>query len=333
MNLTDIFNQAPFSVVSLTESMEHLPFKPSRVTELGLFESVGINTTVAVVEEHRGQLSLLANKQRGGEPNTRAKQNRVARSIPTAHYPFLESIQADDLIGKRKFGSENELESVTSRVNDTLEEMRQSHEVTEEWMKIGALKGTVTDGEGSTLLDLYTTFNITAPTAVDFALATDTTQVGSLAAGVIRTIENALGAQRFDKVHALCGNDFWDAFIEHPEVKYAFQYYQESRLLREDLRYTGFEYKGVVWENYRGSINGTPFIPVKDCRFFPTGGKGLFKIAYAPANFVEAVGTQGQPFYAKQRVQDFDMGIDILTQSNPMAFCTKPGALVRGYIA
>ncbi len=336
MSILDIFNTDAFSMLSLTHAIEKLPFKPNRIDTMGLFESQGIATTTAVIEERQGTLALLRSKSRGLVGDVAPHQVRVARSFVVPHYPYEDIILAADLQNKRKFGSESESESVTTAVNDQLQEMKEAHEVTLEYLRIGAIHGKVVDGDGSTeLFNLFTEFGIAEPTKVDFLLGTDTTEIGVLLVGIKETIEDALGATPYDHIHCLCSRDWFSAFINHPEVQYAYQYYQEARALREDMR-EGFDYKGVVFEVYHGSIGGTEFIPQNDssqdtCRFFPVGVRQLFVTVFAPGDFIETVNTVGQPIYAKQEVTEFQRGVKLHVQSNPLPLCTRPGVLVGGY--
>jgi len=62
---------------------------------------------------------------------------------------------------------------------------------------------------------------------------------------------------------------------------------------------------------------------------FPVGCPGLFTTTYAPAEFIETVNTIGRPFYAKQQLMDFDRGVMIATETNPLCLCTRPMTLVR----
>ena len=48
-----------------------------------------------------------------------------------------------------------------------------------------------------------------------------------------------------------------------------------------------------------------------------------------PANYMETVNTIGLPYYAKQEPMDFDKGIEVETQSNPIHLCTRPAAICK----
>lgn len=333
MAMTNPFSGTGFDMVSLTEAINLLPYVPKRLGQMGLFEPQGIDTSIATFEENNGVLSLLPSVPRGAPATPHARGGRALRAFPVPHIPLESRILASDVQDKRAFGSENALEVPTTVMNDRLAEMRRQHEATEEWLRMGAINGVIVDGDGSTeLFDLFTEFGITAITDVDFALTTETTKVGTLVMGLVEEIEDRLAEAEYDHIHALCSPGFFNLFIEHPEVKYAFQYYQESRVLREDMR-AGFEYKGVVWERYRGKVGSTAFITDGDARFFPVGVPGLFKTAYAPGDFMETANTIGLPIYAKQEPEAFNRGTRLHTQSNPLPVCTQPGVLVRGYSA
>jgi hypothetical protein len=331
MPMTDIFSSDAFGVVSLTKAINTLPYRASRLGEMGLFSSQGITTTNAVIEFRDGTLALLPSKPRGAEA-TQAKHNkRKVKSLAVPHIPYEDVVLASDVQNVRKFGSDNEMEAYSEVVNDRLEKMRQQHELTEEWLRIGAIHGKIVDGDGTTTLyDLFTEFGVGAPAAVDFDLGNADANIPSKLLGIKRTIEAALGADQYDHVHALCSATWFDKFVAHPAVKYAYQMFQEGNFLRTDSR-KGFEFQGVVFEEYRGKVNNTAFITAGDVRFFPVGVNDLFTTFYAPGNYLDTVNTIGLPIYARQEPMKFNQGMTLRTESNPLPICTRPGVLVRGH--
>ncbi len=333
MPMLDVFNTDAFNLVSLTDSINKLPYKPGRVGEMNIFEDKGISTLTAVVEEKAGVLSLLASTTRGAPGAQTPFEQRTVRSFLVPHIPYESRVLAADLQNVRRFGSESETEGVNQVVNDRLETMRQAHEVTLEWLRLGALKGIIIDGDGSTTLyNLFTEFGVSAEPDVDFLLGTATTDIGQKCIDTKRLIEGNLGMESYDHIHGFASPSWFDALVGHDDVKYAYQYFQDGATLRADNR-AGFEYKGITFEEYRGSIGGTAFLDDSsngECRFFPVGVKGLFKNYNAPADFVETVNTIGLAVYAKQEREKFDRGILIHTQSNPLPICTRPKVLVRG---
>lgn len=209
--------------------------------------------------------------------------------------------------------------------------MRAEHDVTREHLMIGAIKGKLIDADGTSVLeDFFDRFGITEE-SVNFALDVDATKVRIKCLEVKRHIEQALGAAMYTSIHALCGADFFDAFISHPDVEKAYERWQNGEFLRNDPR-SGFRFGDIVWEEYRGKVGDVEFIDAETARIFPVGVNGLFRTYNAPADFMETVNTVGLPYYAKSEMEDFDRGIKLHTQGNPLMICTRPEALVEATI-
>ena len=336
MNVLDVFNQDAFGVVNLTEAINLLPYKPARIGGMGLFGREGITTTTVLIEESEGLLALLPTAPRGGPAAYGTGPKRTMRTLSVPHIPHDGAVLADDVQGVRAFGSGSQLQSVTTVVNNRLAQMRQNHEVTLEYHRLGAIQGVLLDADGTTTIyDLFTEFGVTQVT-IDFALADAGTKVRLKCLEVSRAVEDALGAGTYDHIHAFCGATWFSDLIAHPDVEEAYSTYQEGKMLRNDPR-SGFEFGGLIFEEYRGKLipseGSTPATALLDtdtARFFPVGMANLFKTYDAPADFIEAVNTPGRPVYAKQERMEYDRGIKLHTQSNPLNICHRPKVLVRG---
>ncbi|WP_067521627.1 major capsid protein [Endozoicomonas ascidiicola] len=120
---------------------------------------------------------------------------------------------------------------------------------------------------------------------------------------------------------------FYDARVAHDYVKDAYHRYQDSALLRNDPK-SGFRFGDVDWEEYRGQVGDIPFIKSDEAYVIPEG-TGIFRTWFAPADYIETVSTIGLPRYAKQKTLDFDKGVQLHTQSNPLPVCLKPRAVIK----
>jgi hypothetical protein len=150
-------------------------------------------------------------------------------------------------------------------------------------------------------------------------------------------MSDILGGVPFTGIHSFVGDDFFDDLLSHPEVRETFKGWSEAQILREGYigpnrsSYGIFEFGGIVWENYRGGIiEGKTFIESDKANFFPTGVPGLFKTAFAPADYIDTVNTIGQRLYTKQYRMQNDKGINLDTQMNALQYCTRPKVLLRG---
>lgn len=467
----DIFRGDAFNVVSLTAAINKLPYKPTRISDLGIFQQKGINTTMATIEERDGKLGLLTNQARGTMPTVNTIGLRKMRAFLVPHIPMNENVMAEQVQNLRAFGSADQMEPIAVAINERLQSMKDWIDVTREYYRIGSLQGILYDGDASSVLyNWFTEFGIsqtvinvdftnynpfTAPAALTTAdggaggnlsagaytykttFVTNSgetqggtasnsttlsgahkmaltaipvgpagtlyrnlyrttaggtayqylTQIGDnttttytdniadanlgvntaptvsnisnagipynsvmdmkqVATKVIRAIEDALGVTLYRGIRALCGNSFWDNFINHPTVTHAYERYlaagdtgtggsffrqqQRQQLNRQgdNVAPGGFEFAGVIWENYRGHIGTNYFVPDKQAIVFPEGCPDLFIEHTAPAPFVETVNTIGMPYYAKQEMLRFGTGIELHAHSNPLPLCTRPGALI-----
>ena len=335
MTTLDVFNNNAFSMVTLTDAINKLPFVPGKVGQLGIFSETGVSTTTVMIEERQGSLSLIPTSPRGAPATQNIHNKRKARSLVVPHIPLEDTILADEIQNVRAIGSESDLEGVQQIVSQRLLDMSNKHDATLEYLRIGAIKGQILDADGATVLyDLFNEFGVTQIAEINFDLDNVSPTPGSIKRichQIKRDIQDELGAAPFTEIHAFCSSTFFDDLVTHPEVTKAYDRYQESLFLRQGQARSNFEYADIVFEEYRGSVAGIDFIPEDKAYFFPIGTPGLFRQYNAPADFVETVNTIGLPRYAKQAIDDeFQRWVKVHTQSNPLPICTRPRVLIKG---
>ena len=324
----DIFNDDAFSVVSLTKAIEDTPFVPGRVGQLGIFSEEGVSTTSISIEKVGSTVSLVPAASRGSSGRPMGNDKRQMIPFTATHLPQRASILADEVQNLRAFGSETEVETAQRLMNRKLAKMRRDLDTTIEYQRIGAIKGSILDSDGSTeLLNLHTAFG-TSVTSHNLVLGTAGTLVRNKVIEARRKMEAALGGLTYSGARVLCSASFFDALVGHAKVEAAFDRYMNGEFLREDQR-GGFYFAGVFWEEYRGQVGSTKFIADGEAWMVPEGVPDLFVTNYAPADYMETVNTLGQAYYAKQEPKDFNKGIDVETQSNPIHICTRPAVPVK----
>ncbi len=335
MPALDIFTSNAFSMVSLTDAINKMPYVPGKIGRLGLFREQGVPTTSILIEEKEGSLTLVETTARGAPAIQNTHNKRKARSLTVPHVALEDTILADEVQNLRAFGSENTLAGVQQVVNDRLSEMATKLDATLEHLRIGAIKGQILDADGSTVLyDLFTEFGVSQHAEIDFDLDNATPTAGAVKKKchkVKRKIEDELGATPYEHIHCLCGSAFFDDLTTHPEVTEAYNRYLDGLFLRQGQARGSFEYAGIVFEEYRGKVGTVEFTGANKAYFFPVGVPGLFRQYNAPADFVETVNTIGLPRYAKQAVDaQFARWVTLHVQSNPLPICTRPRVLIRG---
>lgn len=339
----DVFNSDPFSLVSLTEGINNVPFIPGRLGQLGIFEEEGVTNTAVLLEEEDGVLFLVDNAKRGAPGKRGAGSKRRARTLQTTHLPAAATILADAIQGVREFGMSDQAKTVENVINKKFVTLSNSLDATLEHLRVGAVKGVILDADGSTeIYNLFTEFGVSQEAEVDFDLDNANPASGVLrkkCAAIVRKVGDNLGAIPFSGVHCICGDAFFDDLLAYPEVVESYKGTPMAQVLRDGYVYPNgdgtkisgaFEFGGIVFENYRGKVGNVSYVGTDAAHFFPVGATGLFKTFFAPANYMETVNTLGLPKYAKIAPDTkFNKHVDLEAQSNPLPICTRPKVLMK----
>jgi Phage major capsid protein E len=192
----DIFNNDAFSLVSMTAAVEKMPTVPSFLGSLGIFESEGIETNIASIEQVGQTLSLIKTSARGTAPAMGSTDKRSLRNFNIPRIAKSDQIFAAEIQGIRSFGTESELETVVQKVAQKQAKLLRETALTLEYHRLGAIQGILLDSDASTLYNYFTEFGISQPAEIDFDLDNASPARGVLMAAVKsvkRTIIRALG--------------------------------------------------------------------------------------------------------------------------------------------
>lgn len=331
MSMKEAADAGKFTVQHLTASINKSKVPKNRLAELGIFEESGITTTHADIEFKDGKLIIVTEKQRGDKGDSLQKSDRTVKPFKCVHLPVTGEISADSLQNVRAFGQEYADGSGGEQWDEVISEettrMRQSIELTIEMMRMGALSGKVLGKAGNVIHDFFVEFGLNeadAKNVIDFSNPKGVRN--QLAEAKRESKKNQAGVPA-TRYRALCSASFMDALMEDEGFRKAYERYQDGAAFREDVR-AGILWDGVIWEEHTEELpDGTLMIPEGEARLIPENNKGLFITRFAPANYAETVNTKGLPLYAKGKMQDFDKGVDLEAQSNPLNVCTSPLAV------
>lgn len=335
--IIDVFDNDAFSTVTLSDRVSRMPHVPMRIGEMGIFETTGIRTTDISIQQENGNLALIPYTDRNAPDNVFNGGKRNAFKIETGHFPLKRVIRPDEIQNVRAWGDQSELQVVQDVVDDKAKEMIPSHSATLEYQRLGALKGYLLDSNGTDIIEnLYDRFKLT-PKVQFFDLSNPNAKIRLKCLAAKRQIEAGLGGTVYVAVRALCGAGFFSKLISHPDVERAYERWAESgqvgAMLRNDPRFSGFEFGGIFFEEYRGAVGGTAFIADDECQIFPIGVPGMYVTRFAPANMIEFVNTKGLPLYASIERLDHGRGVEVLTESDPISVCCRPNGTVKGSAA
>ena len=115
------------------------------------------------------RLALVPSTPRGSPPIANVEDRRHLVPFLVPHFPMRDTIMADSILGVRAFGTEDQLETISSVLNERLASMNRHHDVTLEWLRLGACRGIVVTrvnpvtGAPESQIDLFDAFGVTPP--------------------------------------------------------------------------------------------------------------------------------------------------------------------------
>lgn len=330
----DVFSSSAFTMQSLTQRLLDAPHVPSRLRQMALFESDGVFTTDFSVERQANTLRLVPVSARNGPATQNAKDSRTLTKLSTVRVAMEDSVTADEVQNVRAFGSESELETLQTEIDRRNERMGNSIDATEEYHRMGALKGQILDADGSTVLvDLFTTFGVSAQSELDSDLDNGSPANGALRKhchAIQRLIRDELGGLPYQRIHVLSSSEYFDDLVSHSQVQDMFKATPQAYRLGEGLVGASIDFGGITFEEYRGNVSSVAFIAANKALAFPVGVPGLFISRYAPAEYWDTVNTRGLPRYAIMNPDGADPAYKrtLRVQSQMLHICTRPRVLI-----
>ena len=340
MATMDVFRADAFSMFELSSTVEKMDFNPQMLGSMNLFQPKPVRTKQVWVDRKTDTLNLIGFSERGSAPDQNERYSRDMLGLTIPRLAVHDTVWAHEVAGLREFGTETELMSVQREIAGRLASMRQKVEYTEEYLRLAAIQGLALDpADGSTYYNYYTEFGESQDVATSFELDVATTDVLGICNDLARSIQrSAKGAwvPGQSQVHALVGDDFWDALISHTNVAKYYINWTAAQSLRETEAFGTFRFGPITFHNYRGSDDNSEIaIGATVAKFFVVGGDGIFVKAMAPADeFMPFVNTPGQSVYA---VQEMDAAFAATPRfakyhvhAYPLYYCQKPSTLRRG---
>lgn len=332
MPTMDIFNNSAFSTTSLTGMVDKLDFQPGLLGQLGIFEPMPVRTRHVFVDRRDGTLALIPTSADGAPPEALGVDERDAVPLKTTRLTKRFTLYAHELDGLRGFGTETELQSVQAEVARRTERIRADMELTHEHHRLGALQGKLLDADGSTVIyDYFSEFGETEPSSVNFDLTNADADVRKKSQEVTRSMaRSARGSfTPQTQIHALAGDAFYDALIDHPSVRRAYENWAAASNLAENVAFQSFTFAGITYHNYRGTDdNSTVAVDTDEAKVFPVGARDVFRVAMAPLESMEYVNTPGRSVYMMMIPdRERNMWTKGEIYSYPLYFCQQPRVL------
>lgn len=326
MSRNDLFSSDAFAMQTLINAINSLPYKPSRIAQLGIFEESGIATTECSIEFKQNQIHLISTISRGAPAPVYQSGKRDLIPFKVPHLITRSTLLADSIQNVRDFASGQQV-ALQDAINERLQGMRNNLDATIEYHRMGAIQGIVMDSSGDVLFDTFAEFDVKKQTHA-LELSNSATNVRNQVVAARRKSEAVLGNAVPTGWIALCSAELFDAVVSHSSVEAFAAGWSAAAMLRDDVR-DSFALGGVAFEEYVGTVDGKRFIAPGKGYLVPMGVAGLFISRYGPADYAETVNSYGLPYYAKSEPMPFDRGTRMEAQTNPINLCTRPDAVIE----
>lgn len=331
----NIFDNDAFSMQQLLGGIEDMPYNPTMVQSLNLFERTPIRTRIASIERRDSSLNLIKSSPLGAPLEQLDTGDRELYHFNTVRLAKGDTINASELESIRAFGTESELQAVANEVSRRLLLLNQDIQLTSEYMMLGALQGKMLDGDGTTLVDWFTKFGVAQDAEINFAFAglglgELHEKCNQLIRKMIRKSNGTIGLG--SRIIAFCGDSFFDNLTKNADVIERSRNAVEAKVVIGGGAYGTVEYGNITWVNYRGTDdNSQVAVGNSKAIFFPMGARGMFQEILSPDESLEGVNTLGRDLYP-MIVPDRDRNhwVKIELYKYPLYMCTNPQVLQRG---
>lgn len=307
-----VFGDDAFTQASMIEGLDKRTYIPSGLDDIMGFRPVPVTTDTVYIGQTNRVNGVIQTTLRGAPIEMRTRPDKNLRPLKIPRIAEGDQLFAHELANMAPWDGETEVDTVAAKIAEMQEDLIGDVEITEEYMRLGALNGTILDKDGSTLVNYYTEFGVVAPSAVDLTLDDPAMSIGTLrqkiGSSIVQPIARAIGsgtAQRV-QIRAVCGDNFWYLLTGHPAVEKTYLNYAAAESLRQDRTWETFDFGGVMWYHYRGTDDGSTIaINTNQAKVFPYGLRGMFQHVMGPANeFLDLVNQRGRryvPFLVRDK--------------------------------
>ena len=317
-------------VSSLEGVVEHIPHKPSRVRDLGLFRyepltgtrvdfDVIMNGTGLAPITDRDTATTFVNDVTRKLVDFRAV--KISKSAKVTEEDIRDVRAILQSTSSPQIAYETASAALARRVRVAAGYVRNSFE----WMELGAIKNMVLDHTGALLANgnMYAKMEVTDPgvTYLDVDTMTDG-EFNTAISAIVDRIADALGDMSFTEVRCFVNSKTMAKIANLTENRESFRRQQDSAFLREKKGYgTTFETSGVTFETYRGKIAGVDFVGDDELVFFPLGADNFY-CGLAPATRLRS--DIGQVEFALPYEDPRGEFAEVEVQSNPVVVNLRP---------
>lgn len=354
--LANVFSGDAYTATSLTAAIRQMA--PEFTNFEGYFIPRGLMSPDFFVDLEDVSRSTLVAVDRESVAQAGKRDKRTAIPFSTYHFPWVEAVFANDLIGVRQWGQADITQNITEVVGQRLMKIKTvKYKPTMDAMRLGAIAGFVTvsvrdnttGAVATETIDMFTKFNQTQQ-FVNLGLTTsgtvNTSFTDTLDANLTKAkiaSHNQLSGLAPTRWEVLCGPTAYTkiktALIKSGQaINVINAYTSKVESVVTTAPFPSFEYGEVTFKCILGGTDllttamtstlGSNSTQKNAAWLVPVGVPGMFIEPYAPGTIIEAVGTVGIPLYAHQELMKGGKGVELYVESNTLPINTRPSAVI-----
>ncbi len=237
-------------------------------------------------------------------------------------------------------------DTLNRQMTRKLANLRKKFDLTREWFSWGALKGIITDGKGTEVLNLFTAFGI-AQKEVYFDLSDPTTDVEAKCNLLYQLISQDLTDESMTTVSVEVDSGFFQKLINHANVKEKWLQSENALALANLMRGKEdqwqprtFTYGNVTFHENPAIIplvtGPTRVIAADTGHAYPEGTTSTHVTYGCPPDDVALldgsdVSAEDAAIWITEKVMSHGKGIELLGRMNQLPFWRRPKLLVKVY--
>ena len=338
----------PYENVELTQEVNRLPNQYGLLNALGFAPFETKSSKFVRIELRNGIIHVLSAEPRGGPADVTPDDVDSGIIVEIPHFPHLETIKVADLDGRMEMIDGGMVPRDLDReLTRRLQRIRANHNITLEYIRIGALRGLIKDGKGRTLYDLYDAFGITKK-QVTLDLSDETTDLRAKAEEVNDHIFENLKGETVTTPEWIVSPELFTKWISHPKFEKFWLQAQNSAEHRQLQRpmnggqwgraidvfgvATMREYKGSLpVKNAAGEVVTERNIAANKGHAYPAGTQDMIRTYEAPAYHIDLVNEMPEEdmVFISRKELDHGEGWELKSQSNRLAVVKQPDCLVE----
>jgi hypothetical protein len=333
--IVDLFGEAPFTTIELTNAVELITPRPTLLGTLGvdLFPKIASRSGNIAAYKVGTEAKLVGTSPIGAPPERLEQKGGKMRRFGTRRMAKATTLYAIELQGILQQPLFQAVQSAQAEVAKRTALIRDDIELTFEYHRLGAVLGYQLDADGTTILeDWFDEWGITRPDPVFMRLDQADEDPRLMCRIVINNAKDAAGGAWVEGstiLHALCSEEYYVALISHPMIRETYMHYQAAAELRQQIA-DSFFFGGIVWHAWRSPHDARFGVASGTARTFPVGARDAFQHVMGPGEFGPYINQPGQETititFGDERRQAWQ---EVELYTYPLFMCMRPEMLAE----